>query len=163
MQNSWGKFRKDLTDGRHAETLSTERIIKYYLEEKNKKLTIGEVQGDHNYKDVSYDFELLGPDGESLTFEVKQNKHVDKYGCYFFEIMDQFGRPSGLHTTTAEFYVLVNGNSTEFVVIRTESIRKIRDTLARLNKLRTAKSVVGTVGYVISKNVILEFHEFIMN
>ena len=94
---------------------------------------------------------------------MKQNKQVDKYGCYFFEIVDQFGRPSGLSTTNADFHVLVNGNKDEFVVIRTKYIENIIRILKEDHKLKVVRSTNGTVGYVIQKNMILKFQEFSVN
>ena len=95
--------------------------------------------------------------------EVKQNKQVDKYGTYFLEIVDQYGRPSGLSTSRADFHVLVNGDKNEFVVIRTKYIENIVRILKEDHKLKVVRSINGTVGYVINKNMILKFQEFSVN
>jgi hypothetical protein len=136
------------------------RLTSFCAEKRDMKFTTGVVQDEHNYKDIKYDFELIGPGGESRTFEVKQNKQVDTYGCYFLEITDQFGRPSGLSTTRAEFHVLVNGNKDEFVVIRTKCIENIIRALKEDHKLKVVRSKNGTSGCILRKNWILKFQEF---
>jgi hypothetical protein len=163
MGNTYDEFKQDLLDGQEVEELAREKILKYYLEKRCMKFTTGEVQDKHNFSNIKYDFELIGPSGERRTFEVKQNKQVNTYGCYFFEIVDQFRRPSGLSTTNADFHVLVTGNKDEFVVIRTKYIENIIRILKEDHKLKVVRSTNGTVGYVIQKNMILKFQEFSVN
>ena len=163
MDISYDKFKQDLSIGMEVERLAMDKIIAHYLEKRYMKFKPGTVQDENNYKDVKYDFELIGPKDESLTFEVKQNKQVDEYGTYFFEIVDQYGRPSGLSTSRADFHVLVNGDKNEFVVIRTKYIENIVRILKEDHKLKVVRSINGTVGYVIKKNMILKFQEFSVN
>ena len=95
-------FFDDLKFGQYFENLTIN-----YLKQK-KRLT--EILISPNKKFPFYDFEGK-QDNKNYKFEVKADRLSRRTGNFFIEIESRAGKPSGLKTSKADFYILILPNN----------------------------------------------------
>jgi hypothetical protein len=95
-------FFDDLKFGQYFENLAMN-----YLKDKNG---LSEICCAPNVKFQPYDFEGKKKDNIKYKFEVKADRMSRRTGNFFIEIESKSGKPSGLRTTEADYYLLILPN-----------------------------------------------------
>ena len=113
MSENMKLFHRMLEIGQAFELLAIEQIIKYYKKKYNLLNTCN---------DNRYDFMLTN----NKKYEVKADLMASKTGNLFIENI-QFGKPSGIDVTTADYYIIIyqKDNTNVFLKIKTKQIRKL--------------------------------------
>lgn len=139
------QFKKDLKTGQEWEKKAQMALIEYF----NNKYSVIEECNNKNY-----DFKL----SNGIKYEVKLNKQCNKYKCVFIEF-EAFGKPSGIITTQADYYVLaypIEDNKPAFIIIDILDIE-----LIITNKEYKNISITSTSkGYIIDINIIFKYSVF---
>ena len=94
--------------------------------------------------DYKYDFETI----DNIKYEVKTDMLVNKTNNFFIEFIGR-GKPSGIDTTEAAYYIL--NDSVIYYLIDVQLLKKLVVTCRWVkNKDNSA------TGYLINKNIIIE-------
>ena len=107
--SSYQNFLKQLEIGQHYEKIAIEKIQQLY-----DGITSIDACNDNRF-----DF-VIQP--QNLSFEVKYDKLAIKTGHFFIEFYG-YGKPTGLTTTQAIFYILTDGKY--FFQISVEKLRQL--------------------------------------
>ena len=103
---------------------------------------------------VTFAYDFRTSDG--LTYEVKADKASQKYPNFFIEFL-QNGKPSGIRTTEANYYIITD--TEKHYLISVDAIKQIIQDQRAKNKLSiknfTNKAGGTTNGYAIKKTIII--------
>jgi hypothetical protein len=133
---AYNLFKEKLIIGQHFELLAQKQLIDYYQ---------GNYDVTETCDNASFDFKL----SNGKYYEVKCDNKASSTGNVFIENV-QFGKPSGIEISTADYYIIVL-NSTSyftedkylFLKITTSTLRKlIKKKNCMTNITRTAIKVV---------------------
>ncbi len=75
-------------------------------------------QTKQNYKNVLFDFQT----SDHITYEVKADRRSAETGNFFIEF-DGYGKPSGIHITTANRHIITY--KTNFYMVETSKIKEL--------------------------------------
>jgi len=105
---------------------------------------------------------LLNPDNgnkydftcNNLSFEVKYDKASTVYSNFFIEYMG-YGKPSGIATTQANYYIITDGEN--YYLIDT---LKLKELCNIHGTFKTTKNKT-TQGYIIKKDIVISYSKII--
>jgi hypothetical protein len=138
QKESYKLFQKQLIIGQYWELQAQKVIIKYLKE------SVHVIEICNDYK---YDFRL----SNNITYECKMNSNRLNI---FVEYL-QFGRPSGLSITQADYYIFIipNTMSDYFLLIQIDDLKElIKKKMYKKNYVDEFKS-----GYIIDYHILVKY------
>jgi hypothetical protein len=138
QKESYKLFQKQLIIGQYWELQAQKVIIKYLKE------SVHVIEICNDYK---YDFRL----SNNITYECKMNSNRLNI---FVEYL-QFGKPSGISITQADYYIFIIPNpiSDYFLLIQIDDLKElIKKKMYKKNYVDEFKS-----GYIIDYHTILKY------
>ena len=119
-------------------------FLKYEQEagERIKKLDNVDIISFNN--DNKYDF----IDSNNIKYEVKFDGASNKTGNFYIE-HNGYGKPSGISTTEAQYYIITDGEN--YYLIKTETLKSL---CAQYGVIRTTKDL-KTFGCLINCDIVI--------
>ena len=150
-------FKKQLAISRLFEDIAIEKALAHFNEEASEPYTVTRRQDETNYKTFLSDAEISN--GENvIKLEVKTDFRSRETGNFFVEYC-QYGKPSGIAITDADYYVI--NDTSDYSLISVAKINRIIKRYDEVGKLRRVefKNSDGliTKGYVFKKAVLTRF------
>lgn len=118
---SFAKFKETYNEHLKYEIAAQNHILKYYNSRATDKYAIHEIQNENNYTTLLYDFSIKNAD-HIYKFEVKADLLSNKTHNYFIEY-ESSGKPSGIMTSTANYYIITNGE--DYYCIKRSKLKAI--------------------------------------
>lgn len=149
-------FLRLYADNKPYEDIAIQKALQHFNQSREKPLYVARTQDKKNYKTMLYDAELRNGE-ESVKLEVKTDHRSEETGNFFIE-HTQYGKDSGIATTTADYYIITD--TTNYYLINVNSIFEVLEGCSAHGVLRTAQLTNGdgmtTKGYPIKKEWLLE-------
>lgn len=135
------QFIPKLILGKFWEDQAQERIIKYL----NNKFKIKNICDTNEY-----DFELTN----NSKYEIKCDLKANETNNIFIEYL-QFGKPSGIQTTKADFYIIIVPPMT-FIIIDVLELTFLIETTQYVRIIQPQPYNNFTAGYIFEMNLIIK-------
>lgn len=162
-------FKTNYLKHKEYEETAEHLIVEYFNDGKDdtNKYIVSRRQDATNYKQMLYDIELKNTE-HIIKIEVKTDEASNRTGNFFIEFK-QYGTPSGITTTNADYYII--NDTVNYYLISTKEIQLLINTLSELGNLKKAKHILRingeivknkkgdayiTEGFIISKDDIIK-------
>ena len=90
------------------------------------------------------------------TYEVKRDGYAWKTGLFYIEYENR-GKPSGIMTTRADYWVLTSGSMDFFAVVETEKLRRLaKKAISEGRTAATKNSLSPTKGALVALEDLLK-------
>jgi len=156
---TYRNFQKEFAASRPYEGVAIEKALAHFNKGSapHEPFQVTGRPNDSNYKLLIFDAEL-GNGQELMRIEVKTDHKSSQTGNFFIEYF-QYGKPSGISITDADYYVI--NDTVDYYMISVGRIHRIIQRYEELGKLRKCEfpSPDGliTKGYIFKKTVLIRF------
>ena len=155
---TYRNFQKEFAASRPYEDIAIEKALAHFNKGgADPPFQVTRRPTDKNYKLLKFDAEL-GNGQELIRIEVKTDHRSSHTGNFFIEYF-QYGKPSGISITDADYYVI--NDTVDYYMISVGRIHRIIQRYKELGKLRKREfpSPDGliTQGYIFKKTVLTRF------
>lgn len=164
-------FKENFYKNKKYEDIAGNLVLNYFnnnIIDNNLKYNILQIANETNYKKMLYDLEIYNEE-HNIKIEIKTD-HKSNITNNFFIEYKQYGKPSGILTTEADFYVINDTNN--YYIILVDHLKEVINILKNEGILKKNKHLLRihgevikdgnnnpfiTEGFLIPKNKIIEY------
>lgn len=150
QENRFYDYSKDITVARKAESMIKDLLVEKY-----------EYEFVEFCYDNKYDLLMKNKQGDPISFEIKEEFTHAKTGNIGLEFSCR-GKPSGISTSTADYYIIIVHNSDEsktIYKIATSTIKFLVDNLMYFRIVNGGDRKSNSLNYLFRDNLFLSFAE----